>query len=61
MDLNYSAEETAFRDQVRGWLSENLPSDLRDKAHHPHRGRRIDWNSISFIIETNVATHNGDL
>ena len=26
MDLNYSPEETAFRDQVRGWLSENLPA-----------------------------------
>ncbi len=32
MDLNYSAEETAFRDQVRAWLGENLPHDLRDKV-----------------------------
>src|SRR5215831_6202301 len=32
MDLNYSAEETAFRDQVRAWLEENLPHDLRDKV-----------------------------
>ena len=32
MDLNYSAEETAFRDEVRGWLSENLPTELRDKV-----------------------------
>ena len=32
MDLNYSAEETAFRDEVRGWLSQNLPTDLRDKV-----------------------------
>ena len=32
MDLNYSAEETAFRDEVRGWLSANLPADLRDKV-----------------------------
>src|SRR5262247_4701939 len=32
MDLNYSAEETAFRDEVRGWLDGNLPSDLRDKV-----------------------------
>jgi len=35
MDLNYSAEETAFRDQVRGWLSENLPTELRDKVVTP--------------------------
>ena len=32
MDLNYSAEETAFRDEVRGWLRENLPGELRDKV-----------------------------
>ncbi len=32
MDLNYSKEETAFRDQVRGWLRDNLPADLRGKV-----------------------------
>jgi hypothetical protein len=31
MDLNYSQEESAFRDEVRGWLKANLPQDLRDK------------------------------
>jgi alkylation response protein AidB-like acyl-CoA dehydrogenase len=31
MDLNYSQEELAFRDQVRGWLQANLPADLREK------------------------------
>ncbi len=32
MDLNYSAEEIAFRDEVRGWLAENVPADLRQKV-----------------------------
>ncbi|MCX7961338.1 MAG: acyl-CoA dehydrogenase family protein [Burkholderiales bacterium] len=32
MDLNYSKEELAFRDEVRGWIAENLPQDLRDKV-----------------------------
>jgi alkylation response protein AidB-like acyl-CoA dehydrogenase len=32
MDLNYSPEEEAFRDEVRAWLRENLPDDLRDKV-----------------------------
>jgi alkylation response protein AidB-like acyl-CoA dehydrogenase len=32
MDLNYSAEETAFRDEVRAWIKANLPDDLRDKV-----------------------------
>ena len=32
MDLNYSAEEIAFRDEVRAWLRENLPKELRDKV-----------------------------
>jgi len=32
MDLEYSAEELAFRDEVSAWLRENLPADLREKA-----------------------------
>jgi alkylation response protein AidB-like acyl-CoA dehydrogenase len=32
MDLNYSAEELAFRDEVRAWLAENLRDDLRRKV-----------------------------
>ncbi len=32
MDLNYSPEEMAFRDMVRGWLRANLPGDLREKV-----------------------------
>ena len=25
MDLNYSAEDLAFRDEVRGWRDANIP------------------------------------
>jgi len=32
MDLNYSAEEIAFRDEVRTWLDASIPADLRDKV-----------------------------
>ena len=32
MDLNYSTEELAFRDEVRAWLRANLPGSLRDKV-----------------------------
>ena len=32
MDLTYSAEETAFRDEVRDWLAANLPADIRERV-----------------------------
>jgi len=32
MDLNYSPEESAFRDEVRAWVRENLPVDVRDRV-----------------------------
>ena len=32
MDLSYSAEETAFRNEVRAWLSDKLPADIRAKV-----------------------------
>ena len=32
MDLDFSADELAFRDMVREWLRANLPADLRAKV-----------------------------
>jgi alkylation response protein AidB-like acyl-CoA dehydrogenase len=32
MDLNYSSEEAVFRDEVRAWIHESLPTELRDKV-----------------------------
>ena len=49
MDLNYSTEELAFRDEVRGWLAKNLPADLSDKVgDHEHLSRDdlVRWHKI---------------
>lgn len=32
MDLNFSPEELAFRDEVRAFLAANLPDDIRDRV-----------------------------
>ncbi len=49
MDLTYSAAELAFRDEVRAWLRDNLPDDLRDKvAEYAHLTREelLRWHRI---------------
>jgi len=49
MDLNYSAEELAFRDEVRGWLQKNLPADLREKVgnyEHLSKDDLLRWHRI---------------
>ena len=49
MDLDYSADERAFRDDVRAWLRENLPAALRDKvARYAHltRDDLLAWHRI---------------
>jgi alkylation response protein AidB-like acyl-CoA dehydrogenase len=49
MDLNYSAEELAFRDETRSWLEKNLPTELRDKmANYEHLSREdlLTWHRI---------------
>ena len=49
MDLSYSKEDLAFRDQVRGWLNANLPQDLRDKvANYAHLSKDdlLRWHKI---------------
>ncbi len=49
MDLNYSAEELAFRDEAGAWLRDNLPADLRDKVTQYQSLSRDDllrWHKI---------------
>ncbi len=49
MDLSYSTEELAFRDQVRGWLADNLPADIREKVtqyKHLSKADIIRWHKI---------------
>ena len=49
MDLNYSVEELAFRDEVRSWLNANLPADLKDKVaayQHLSKDDLLRWHRI---------------
>ena len=49
MDLNYSQEELAFRDEVRSWLAANLPAELKEKvARYSHltREETMRWHRI---------------
>jgi len=49
MDLNYSAEELAFRDEVRAWLLTNLPRDLREKVEnyqHLSKDDLMRWHRL---------------
>ena len=49
MDLNYSTEELAFRDEVRAWLRANLPDDLRQKMESYQELSKDDllrWHKI---------------
>lgn len=49
MDLNYSPAELAFRDQIRSYLAENLPADLRQKVLDHKRMSKDDfvrWHKI---------------
>jgi alkylation response protein AidB-like acyl-CoA dehydrogenase len=49
MDLNYTAEDLAFRDTVRAFLDANLPSDLQKKVRNHLRLQKDDyvrWHQI---------------
>ncbi|MES2150457.1 MAG: acyl-CoA dehydrogenase family protein [Pseudomonadota bacterium] len=49
MDLNYSADDLAFRDHVRAFLDASLPADLRLKVRKHLRMSRSDyvrWHQI---------------
>ena len=49
MDLNYSPEEIAFREEVREWLRASLPQELRDKvATYAHLSKEdlLRWHRV---------------
>lgn len=49
MDLNYSADDLAFRDEVRAYLDANLPADLQHKVLSHKRMSKDDfvrWHKI---------------
>ncbi|MFZ6686378.1 acyl-CoA dehydrogenase family protein [Undibacterium sp. SXout11W] len=49
MDLNYTTEDLAFRDEVRSYLEAALPADLQHKVRNHKRMNREDfvrWHKI---------------
>jgi alkylation response protein AidB-like acyl-CoA dehydrogenase len=49
MDLRLTAEELAFRDEVRAFIRDNLPADIRDRmqeGHPAHKADIVAWQRI---------------
>ncbi len=43
MDLTWTDQEAAFREEVRHFTEENLPADIRDKQMHHQRLSKDDY------------------
>jgi len=50
MDLNFTAEELAFRQEIRQWVAEHLPPDISHKVHHALRLSRDDMQRWAKIL-----------
>ncbi len=50
MDLAFTLEEQKFREDVRGWVRENLPKDISDKVHNALRLTRDDMQRWAKIL-----------
>ena len=50
MDLAFTTEEQAFRDQVRSWVHTSLPSDISHKVHNALRLSRDDHQRWAKIL-----------
>ena len=49
MDLRFTLEEIAFRDEVRAFIRDNLPEDIRDKLQEGHPADKSDivrWQKV---------------
>jgi alkylation response protein AidB-like acyl-CoA dehydrogenase len=50
MDLNFSAEELAFREEIRDWVAKNLPKSTSHKVHNALRLHRDDQQGWAKIL-----------
>jgi alkylation response protein AidB-like acyl-CoA dehydrogenase len=50
MDLNFTAEELAFRAHIRQWVAEHLPQDISHKVHHALHLSRDDLQRWAKIL-----------
>ena len=50
MDLNFSAEDTAFRDEVRTFIAENYPESLRGKQDEGEEMSKEDFLSWHKVL-----------
>ncbi|MDM4765613.1 acyl-CoA dehydrogenase family protein [Pelomonas sp. SE-A7] len=50
MDLNFTAEELAFRAEIRQWVAANLPQDISHKVHNALRLSKDDMQRWAKIL-----------
>jgi len=50
MDLNFTADELAFRRDIRQWVAENLPKDISHKVHNALRLSKEDLQRWAKIL-----------
>jgi len=50
MDLNFTSDELAFREEIRDWVGKNLPKETSHKVHHALRLSREDQQSWQKIL-----------
>ena len=49
MDLRFTPEELAFRDEVRAFIRDNLPADIRERmrlGYPPRKQDTVTWQRI---------------
>jgi alkylation response protein AidB-like acyl-CoA dehydrogenase len=50
MDLAFTPEEQAFRENIRAWVRDHLPADISHKVHHALRLSRDDMQRWARIL-----------
>ncbi|HMQ72608.1 MAG TPA: acyl-CoA dehydrogenase family protein [Rubrivivax sp.] len=50
MDLNFTPQEQAFREEIRAWVRANLPADISHKVHNALRLTRDDMQRWARIL-----------
>ena len=59
MDLSFTPDEQAFREQIRAWVKANLPTDIAHKVHNALRLTRDDMQRCAKFLGANGCLGHG--
>mgnify|MGYP001335874234 CR=1 FL=1 len=55
MNFNFTEQETNFRNEIKNWLSNNLPKNISEKVRKYQRLHKEDYEILSKCVDGDIT------